>query len=357
MTQVSIKNMKAPRSTKVRGFQKGINMNYTQNNAQVPYSKVKNNTHNYLKSKKASSRSRLVYLVLGSYLDYDSSNARATYDQICHASGIGSYQTVSRCLSELIDKGLIVRIGRSRYKLTYGIYMGITENENKTEKTIPASPSQKQANTTPSVVKKNPPIYSNIILINNKLRKSRHENSEVVDRFPDVGKTIKADDISNLKFKKDSAFKGIPKSTLYKLVRRYGFHLLQDRITKLDGCYDIEKIRKSPESLLYAALRDNGEWKYKTKTGEVIKLREPSHEQTQIEIQKDRETKKAGEGYRLKMEVFKERNPVVIERFKREIKEETPRAMNIGFMFEIAMNAKISEYIGGITTLTKNNRY
>ncbi len=318
--------------------------NYTQNTCVKPYSKVRNNTYDHLASKNVSPKSRLTYSVLGTYLDYDSSNSRATYNQLLEGCGFGSYQTVSRCLSELTDKGLIVRIGRSRYKLTYGIYMGIIENENKTDKTIPSSPSQKKSNTTPSVVKENPPIYS-IILNNNKLRKSRHED----DRFDDVGKTMKTDDVSNLKFKKDSAFSKIPKSTRYKLIERYGLDLVQDRIAKLDGCYDIGSIRKSPESLLYAALRDNGEWKYKTKTGDVINLRYPTNEKTQQMLRDDRAIKKLNDGTKIKMNVFKKTNPVLIEKFRLKIQEETPRSVTIPFLYEIAMNAKISEYIGGST--------
>ncbi|KKN72976.1 hypothetical protein LCGC14_0405300 [marine sediment metagenome] len=315
--------------------------NYTQNTCLTPYSKVKNNTYEHLSSKNTSPKSRLAYSFLGSRLDYDSSNSRATYDQILKGCGFGSYQTVSRCLSELTDKGLIVRVGRSRYRLTYGIYMGIIENENKTEKTIPSSPSQKKANTTPSVVKVNPPIYS-IILNNNKLRKSRH------DRFPNVGETIKPDDVSNFKFKKDSPFSKMPKSTLYKMIKRYGVTMVQDRITRLEGCYTLDKIRTTPAALLYGALTDNGEWKYKTKKGEVINLRYPTNEKTQQMLRDDRAIKKLNDGTKIKMDVFKKTNPVLIEKFHLKIQEETPRSMNIPFLYEIAMNAKISEYIGGV---------
>lgn len=316
--------------------------NYTQNTCLTPYSKVKNNTYEHLSSKNTSPKSRLAYSFLGSRLDYDSSNSRATYDQILKGCGFGSYQTVSRCLKELTEKGLIVRIGRSRYRLTYGIYMGIIENENKTEKTIPSSRSQKKANITPSVVKENPPIYS-IILNNNKLRKSRH------DRLPHVGETIKPDDLSNLKFKKDSAFSNTPKSTLYKMIKRYGMGIVQDRITRLERCYTVDQIRKSPESLLYASLRDNGEWKYKTKKGEVINLRYPTNEKTQQMLRDDRAIKKLNDGTKIKMAVFKKTNPALIEKFRLKIQEETPRSVTIPFLYEIAMNAKISEYIGGST--------
>ncbi len=316
-------------------------MKYTQNTCVKPYSKVRNNTYDHLASKNVSPKSRLTYSVLGTYLDYDSSNSRATYDQLLEGCGFGSYQTVSRCLSELTDKGLIVRIGRSRYKLTYGIYMGIIENENKTDKTIPSSPSQKKPNTTPSVVKVNPPIYS-IILNNNKLRKSRH------DRFPNVGETIKPDDVSNFKFKKDSPFSKMPKSTLYKMIKRYGVTMVQDRITRLEGCYTLDKIRTTPAALLYGALTDNGEWKYKTKKGEVINLRYPTNEKTQQMLRDDRAIKKLNDGTKIKMDVFKKTNPVLIEKFHLKIQEETPRSMNIPFLYEIAMNAKISEYIGGV---------
>ncbi len=315
--------------------------NYTQNTCVKPYSKVINNTYEHLSSKNTSPKSRLAYSFLGSRLDYDSSNSRATYDQILKGCGFGSYQTVSRCLSELTDKGLIVRIGRSRYRLTYGIYMGIIENENKTEKTIPSSPSQKKANTTPSVVNEKPLIYS-IILNNNKLRKSRHE-----EPLRSTARKWNDDEICKLKFKTDSAFKDIPKSTLYKMVKRYGLEAVQDRISRLEGCYTLDKIRTSPAALLYGALTDNGEWKYKTKKGEVIDLRYPTIEDTQEEFRKQEKIAQVSKGTDVKINVFCKSNPLLIERFCREIKEEMPRSLNVPMWHEMAMKAKVVAYMGG----------
>lgn len=328
-------------------------MNYTQKTCVKPYSKVRNNTYDHLASKNVSPKSRLTYSVLGTYLDYDSSNARATYDQLLEGCGFGSYQTVSRCLKELDDKGLIIKTGRSRYKLTYGIYMGIIENENKTEKTIPSSPSQKKANisvsaniahstnTTPSVVKENPPIYSTI-LNNNKLRKSRH------DRLPDVRETMRSDDVSKLKFKQDSAFRTTSKQALSRLIGKYGLNLLQDRISKLDGCYSAGDLRKSPERMLYTAIREGDNWKYETKTGEVITLREPSCEQSRESIQLDRNIKKLTSLTHSEREVFKKLNPLLVQRFKNEIAKETPKAIDVPFWLEILVNNKVADYTKGV---------
>jgi len=103
------------------------------------YTKVEDHLYDFFADKEINPLSRLVYGALSASMTYNSSFAKATYNDLIRKTGIGSRHTIKASLDELSKKGFISRMDTSTYRLWHGVFKGIREGKNGSALSAPDS--------------------------------------------------------------------------------------------------------------------------------------------------------------------------------------------------------------------------
>jgi hypothetical protein len=335
----------------------------------------KNYLNQTFNQKKIAPLSRYIFITMLFHCYLNSSIVKIGYKELMLATGIESKATISKCLKELTEKALISKMERSTYRIWYVSKKEVKEAQekleiecendkeshfhnqksqdsthfsnfnseglryssegltNNSEGLNSGSSNNELSNSTP-----NTPYKDNIIL-------SRHEDTKQKDDDP-LGKIKEKG--SRYKYRPGSPFMGLSKAYLSNLTKKFGYKTVQDRITKLEKCYDERFDRiSSAAGLLYSSLFKGQDWAFqnredtlkekitKERRSEEIKMEKYWLEQKQIEKQL------AFQNKRLKL---LEKNPVILAKCINRVKDSHPLLEESSGMFKYLLRLQLKGF-------------
>ena len=272
-----------------------------------PYVKVEiYSISSQFQNKKLSSSSRHIFRSMAAFIKTVNSDiSKFTYDEMLNETGFKSRNVISQSLKELIEKGFIEKIDKSRYKILVGMYNGTTELQEY-------KPKKKSIRSILSRTR---------VHVLNKNKKT----------------TKKDDSYLKLRIDKKKPFSIVKPKSLNKFIDQFTFKKVQEVILRLETVYVLSsQIRVSATGLLYKALSED--YVIENKQEEEQKKREERAHRTEREVRKIKDQEKEDCEREEKEENIKVndlmKNEILVQKVKNIISLKHPSIPKSGFVYD-----------------------